>query len=166
MKFGWRQSIVAALLVGGLLTGATNARAADKNIVETAAGAGQFKTLTAALDAAGLTGTLEGPGPFTVFAPDDAAFAKLPNDTLASLLKPENKAQLVAILTYHVVPGRMLAANVLKANELKTVNGKPLAVSMKGGDAMVGNAKIIATDVAASNGVIHVIDTVVLPPAP
>ncbi len=165
MKFAFRKLAVTAMVASGLVLAGGGARAADKDIVATAAGAGQFKTLIAALDAAGLTKTLEGPGPFTVFAPNDAAFAKLPPATLQSLLKPENNAQLVAILTYHVLPGKMMAAEVVKAKDLKTVNGKMLDVSAKPGDVMVGDAKVIATDIAASNGVIHVIDTVELPPA-
>jgi len=164
MKFVFRKLAVAAILACSLALAGGGAHAADQNIVDTAAGAGQFKTLIAALNAASLTDTLKGPGPFTVFAPNDAAFAKLPADTLQSLLKPENKAQLVAILTYHVVPGKMVAADVVKQEALKTVNGKMLAVSAKPNDVMVGNANIVATDIAASNGVIHVIDSVVLPP--
>ncbi len=164
MRFLTRRLMVTALLVGGLVAANSAAHAADQTIVDTAVAAGQFKTLAAALDAAGLTDTLKGPGPFTVFAPNDAAFAKLPSDTLQNLLKPENKAQLVAILTYHVVPGRMVAADVVKTTSLKTVNGKSLSIATHGNDVTIGNAKVIATDVAASNGVIHVIDTVLLPP--
>ena len=126
--------------------------------------AGQFKTLAAALGAAGLVDTLKGPGPFTVFAPTDEAFAKLPAGTVENLLKPENKDQLTAILTYHVVPGRVMAADVVKLKEAKTVNGKMLNIKMKGDAVMINDAKVTATDIAASNGVIHVIDTVILPP--
>jgi uncharacterized surface protein with fasciclin (FAS1) repeats len=126
--------------------------------------AGQFQTLAAALDAAGLVETLKGPGPFTVFAPTDEAFAKLSEGTLESLLKPENKDQLVAILTYHVVPGEVMAADVVKLDEAKTVNGQMLMVKSDGGGVMINNAKVTATDIDASNGVIHVIDSVVLPP--
>lgn len=165
MKFVFRKLAVAAFLACGLVLAGGAARAADQNIVDTAAGAGQFKTLIAALDAAGLTDTLKEPGPFTVFAPNDAAFAKLPPDTLQNLLKPENKQQLIAILTYHVVPGKMMAADVVKQTALKTVNGKMLPIHVMGNEVTVGNAKILATDVQASNGVIHVIDTVMLPPA-
>lgn len=165
MKFTFRKLAIAAMLACGVVLGGGAARAADQNIVDTAAAAGQFKTLVAAIDAAGLTDTLKGPGPFTVFAPTDAAFAKLPPGTLESLLKPENKAQLVAILTYHVVPGKMMAADVVKQKELKTVNGKMLPVTAKPDDVTVGNAKIVKTDIPASNGVIHVIDAVVLPSA-
>jgi uncharacterized surface protein with fasciclin (FAS1) repeats len=134
------------------------AHAAD--IVDTAVSAGQFNTLVAAVKAAGLVDTLKGTGPFTVFAPTDAAFAKLPAGTVESLLK--DKAKLTQILTYHVVPGKVMAANV-SAGDVKTVQGQPLKVSMAGGGVMVNNARVIKTDVEASNGVIHVIDTVVLP---
>ena len=139
-------------------------RAAGKDIVDTAVSAGQFKTLASALDAAGLVETLKGDGPFTVFAPTDEAFAKLPAGTLENLLKPENKDQLVAILTYHVVPGKVKAADVVKLNEAKTVNGKMVNIKVKGDTAMVNDAKVTKADIAASNGVIHVIDTVILPP--
>ena len=107
---------------------------------------------------------MKGPGPFTVFAPTDAAFAKLPAGTVDNLLKPENKAQLTAILTYHVVPGRVMAADVAQLKEAKTVNGEMVKVKADGGSVMINDAKVTAADVAASNGVIHVIDTVILPP--
>ena len=136
-----------------------------QNIVDTAVAAGQFKTLAAALGAAGLVDTVKGAGPFTVFAPTDAAFAKLPAGTVENLLKPENKAQLTAILTYHVVPGKVMAADVVKLKEAKTVNGKMLQVKVNGSEVMINDAKVTATDIAASNGVIHVIDSVVLPQA-
>jgi uncharacterized surface protein with fasciclin (FAS1) repeats len=154
-------AMIGATLAVGSALGAT----ADKNIVDTAVAAGKFKTLTAAINAAGLTQTLEGPGPFTVFAPNDAAFAKLPAGTVANLLKPENKAQLVAVLTYHVVPGDVTAADVVKLNEAKTVNGKLITVHTTGNAVMVNDAHVVATDIAASNGVIHVIDSVLLPPS-
>src|SRR5690242_18363132 len=134
-----------------------------QNIVDTAVAAGQFKTLAAALGAAGLVDTLKGPGPFTVFAPTDAAFAKLPAGTVENLLKPENKAQLTAILTYHVVPGTVMAADVVKLKQAKTVNGKMIAVKVNGSAVMINGAKVSATDIAATNGVIHVIDSVILP---
>ena len=140
------------------------ARATGTDVVDTAVAAGQFKTLAAALDGAGLVSTLKGPGPFTVFAPTDAAFAKLPAGTVDDLLKPENKAQLTAILTYHVVPGRVMAADVAQLTEAKTVNGEMVKVRADGGSVMVNDAKVTAADVTASNGVIHVIDTVILPP--
>jgi uncharacterized surface protein with fasciclin (FAS1) repeats len=133
-------------------------------LVDTAASAGQFKTLTTAINAAGLSDTLKGPGPFTVFAPTDAAFAKLPAGTVEKLLKPENKAQLVAILTYHVVPGELMAVDVVKLTEAKTVNGKSVAVTEPGNSVMINDAKVTTTDIVASNGVIHVIDKVILPP--
>lgn len=140
------------------------ARATGTDVVDTAVAAGQFKTLAAALDGAGLVPILKGPGPFTVFAPTDAAFAKLPAGTVDDLLKPENKAQLTAILTYHVVPGRVMAADVAQLTEAKTVNGEMVKVRADGGSVMVNDAKVTAADVTASNGVIHVIDTVILPP--
>lgn len=152
-----------ALTVVGLAIGSHPARAADQDIVDTAVDAGQFTTLAAALKAADLVDTLKGPGPFTVFAPTDEAFAKLPAGTVENLLKPENKDQLVAILTYHVVPGRVMAADVVKLKEAKTVNGKMLDIETKGEAVTVNDAKVTATDIGASNGVIHVIDTVILP---
>ncbi|MGA2099867.1 MAG: fasciclin domain-containing protein [Candidatus Sulfotelmatobacter sp.] len=134
-----------------------------KDIVDTAVAAGDFKTLAAALQAAGLVDTLKGPGPFTVFAPTDEAFAKLPAGTVENLLKPENHDKLVAILTYHVIPGRIMAKDVVKLHEAKTVNGKDVAIMVEGGKVMVDNANVVKTDIACSNGVIHVIDSVILP---
>ena len=134
----------------------------DKNIVDTAVAAGNFKTLAAALGAAGLVDTVSGAGPFTVFAPTDAAFAKLPAGTIENLLKPENKDQLTAILIYHVVPGKVMAADVVKLSEAKTVNGKMLKVKLNGGNVMIDDATVTSTDIAASNGVIHVIDSVMI----
>lgn len=133
------------------------------DLVDTAVAAGNFKTLASALAAADLVATLKGPGPFTVFAPTDEAFAKLPPETLASLLKPENKAKLAAILTYHVVPGAADASTVLSRTGWTTVNGQRIDVSQKDGTAMVDGAVITATDIRASNGVIHVIDAVIVP---
>ena len=137
----------------------------DKNIVDTAVAAGNFKTLAAALGAAGLVDTVSGVGPFTVFAPTDAAFAKLPAGTIENLLKPENKDQLTAILTYHVVQGKVMAADVVKLSEAKTVNGKTLKVKVNGGNVMIDDATVTSTDIAASNGVIHVVDSVMIPKA-
>jgi uncharacterized surface protein with fasciclin (FAS1) repeats len=148
------------------LSAGTVTRAQGKDIVDTAVAAGQFKTLAAALQAAGLVETLKGAGPFTVFAPTDEAFAKLPKGTLEDLLKPENKAKLTAILTYHVVPGKVMAADVVKVTEAKTVQGGSIKVSAMGGQVMVDNAHVVKTDIAASNGVIHVIDAVILPKTP
>ena len=140
-----------------------SAQAGSKDIVDTAAGAGKFTTLVAAVKAAGLVDTLKGAGPFTVFAPTDEAFAKLPEGTVANLLKPENKAQLVKILTYHVVPGKIMSADISgKTAEVKTVEGSDLSVNATTG-VMVDNATVTTADVETSNGVIHIIDTVVMP---
>lgn len=134
------------------------------DIVDTAVKAGQFNTLAAALKAADLVDTLKGPGPFTVFAPTDDAFKKLPAGTVENLLKPENKAQLVKVLTYHVVPGKVMSASLAgKMTEVKTVEGETLAIDASSSGVMVNNAKIVSADIAADNGVIHVIDTVVIP---
>ena len=137
---------------------------ANADIVDTAVAAGQFKTLAKALAAAGLVETLKGPGPFTVFAPTDAAFAKLPAGTVETLLKPENKAKLASILTYHVVPGAVTAAKVAGMSQATTVNGASVAIKAAGGKVMVGGANVAKADVMASNGVIHVIDKVLMPP--
>jgi hypothetical protein len=136
---------------------------AKSTIVETAVAAGSFKTLVAAVQAAGLVETLNGTGPFTVFAPTDEAFAKLPAGTLEMLLKPENKAKLAAILTYHVVPGAVKAADVVKLKNAGTVNGQRVDIKVDGAKVTVDGAAVTATDIACSNGVIHVIDTVILP---
>lgn len=135
----------------------------DKDIVDTAVGAGSFKTLVAAVQAAGLVDTLKGKGPFTVFAPTDAAFAKLPAGTVESLLKPENKDKLVAILTYHVVPGAVYASDVVKVTSAATVNGKKLPVSVTNAGVVVGGSHVTATDIDTTNGVIHIVDSVILP---
>lgn len=164
MKFQIASIVAVAVAAIGLTLGSVATRAAQKDIVETAVDAGNFKTLAAALGAADLVDTLKGRGPFTVFAPTDEAFSKLPAGTVENLLKPENKDQLVAILTYHVVPGKVMAADVIKLKEAKTVNGKMLEIETKGDAVMVNDAKVTATDISASNGVIHVIDTVILPP--
>ncbi|MDG1873205.1 MAG: fasciclin domain-containing protein [Mariniblastus sp.] len=137
----------------------------EKDIVDTAVGAGKFKTLVAAVQAGGLVDTLKGKGPFTVFAPTDEAFKKLPKGTVESLLKPENKKQLQAILTYHVVGGNVMAADVVKLDSAKTVQGKNVAIKVSDAGVMVNNAKVVVTDIKCKNGVIHVIDSVLLPPA-
>ena len=134
-----------------------------KDIVDTAVAAGNFKTLAAALQAAGLVDTLKGPGPFTVFAPTDEAFAKLPAGTVEDLLKPENKQKLTSILTYHVVSGKVMASQVVKLHEAKTVNGQDVKIMADGGKVMADNANVVQTDIQCTNGVIHVIDTVLLP---
>jgi uncharacterized surface protein with fasciclin (FAS1) repeats len=136
---------------------------AKKDIVETAVAAGNFKTLAAALNAAGLIDTLKGAGPFTVFAPTDEAFAKLPAGTVENLLKPENKEKLVAILTYHVVPAKAMAKDVAGMSSAKTVNGKELKLKVDGGTVMINDAVVTTANIETSNGVIHVIDTVLLP---
>jgi len=134
-----------------------------EDIVQTAIRAGSFKTLVKAVTAAGLVETLTSPGPFTVFAPTDEAFAKLPAHVLEDLLKPENKDKLAAILTYHVIPGRTTAAQVTGLSSAETVNGKALSFGLKEGAVRVGGAKLLQADIVASNGVIHVIDAVVVP---
>lgn len=140
-----------------------NEMAKPESIVAIASKNDSFETLTAALKAANLVETLEGAGPFTVFAPTDEAFAKLPAGTLDSLLKPENKDRLVAILTYHVVSGNVMAADVVKLSSAKTVNGKEAKITVSNGKVMVDGALVTAADIKASNGVIHVIDSVILP---
>jgi uncharacterized surface protein with fasciclin (FAS1) repeats len=156
-------TLIAAAFAALVLVTINNLSAAEqKTIVGVAAGAGQFNTLVAAVKAAGLVETLNGKGPFTVFAPTDEAFAKLPAGTVENLLKPENKEKLVAVLTYHVLPGKLMAANVTTTNA-KTVNGKKLAIKVDDGEVTVGGANVVKTDIAASNGVIHVIDAVLIP---
>jgi uncharacterized surface protein with fasciclin (FAS1) repeats len=142
---------------------AAAAKKGTGDIVDVAVGAGSFKTLVAAVKAAGLVETLKGEGPFTVFAPTDEAFAKLPEGTLEELLKPENKAQLVSILTYHVVPGKVDSSKVVGLKSAKTVNGKEVAIKVEGKTVMIGEAKVVKADIETSNGVIHVIDAVLLP---
>ena len=151
------------VLLGGALAitmASSSASAAD--IVETAV-AGNFNTLVAAVKAAGLVDILKGPGPFTVFAPTDEAFAKLPPGTLESLLKPENKAKLQSILTHHVVPGKVMAQDVVKLHSAKTLEGQNITIKTMNGGVMVDGAHVIKTDIVTSNGVIHVIDSVLLP---
>jgi uncharacterized surface protein with fasciclin (FAS1) repeats len=157
------RKMLGAILV---LFSAAPAFAAEKDIVDTAVAA-KFNTLVAAVKAADLVDTLKGAGPFTVFAPTDEAFAKLPKGTVEELLKPENKDKLKAILTYHVVSGKVMAADVekLDGKEVNTVQGGPVAIKVGGGAVMVGNATVTKTDIETSNGVIHIIDTVLLPPA-
>ena len=160
------KSLFAGSLAAVALTlssGQAPVHAQSKNIVETALAAGSFKTLAAALEAADLVTTLSGPGPFTVFAPTDAAFAKLPAGTIESLLKPENKEKLRRVLTYHVVAGRVMAADVVKVQTAKAVSGDTITVSAQGSGVRVDAAQVTKTDIAASNGVIHVIDAVILP---
>ena len=154
-----------SLALAGIMVGGSPSRAQQtRDIVDTAVGAGSFTTLARALTAADLVDTLKGPGPFTVFAPTDDAFAKLPAGTLDNLLKPENKAMLRRVLTYHVVPGKVMAADVVKVSSAAAVSGDTLFIKVSGGTVMVDKARVVKTDIAASNGVIHVIDTVLLPP--
>ena len=158
-----RKLFASALVVALVATSAVSLRAnepAAKDIVDTAVAAGSFKTLAKALEAAGLIETLKGAGPFTVFAPTDEAFAKLPAGTLDALLK--DKAKLTAVLTYHVVPGKVMAADVVKLKDAKTVQGQSIKIDTSAG-VKVDGANVIKTDIACSNGVIHVIDSVILP---
>lgn len=155
------RATVATLALAAIVS--MPARAQEKDIVDTAVAAGSFKTLAAALQAAGLVETLKGAGPFTVFAPTDEAFAKLPAGTVENLLKPENKEKLKAVLTYHVVAGKVTAAQVTKLKSAKTVQGSEAKVMVNGGKVMIDNANVVKTDIMAKNGVIHVIDTVIMP---
>ena len=154
---------VAAVVLTVAASGTTAVRAETRDVVDTAIAAGSFKTLAKALDAAGLVTTLKGAGPFTVFAPTDEAFAKLPDGTLETLLKPENKEKLRRILTYHVVAGKVMASDVVKLQSAKAVSGDAITVKVENGVVHVDNATVTSADVLASNGVIHVIDSVILP---
>jgi uncharacterized surface protein with fasciclin (FAS1) repeats len=156
-------SAVTAVAVTAMIGGATadTPRASDKNIVETAVAAGKFKTLTSLLKRAGLAKTLQGKGPYTVFAPTDAAFAKVPDATLARLAR--NRAKLRSVLLLHVAEGRLTAAKVTKRRSVKTLNGQRLAIRVRGGKVFVGGARVVTANVTASNGVIHAINKVLLP---
>lgn len=156
-----RRTFLAMTVAASFLS--APAFAAEMDIVDTAVGAGTFNTLAAALGAAGLVETLKGAGPFTVFAPTDAAFAALPAGTVEDLLKPENKDKLVAILTYHVVAGKVMSTDLTEGMKAATVNGAEVTITLDGG-AKVNGATISAADIVATNGVIHVIDAVILPP--
>lgn len=155
--------VFLALTASTLIAAPAFAETATKDIVDTAIGAGNFTTLVAAVQAAGLVDTLKGPGPFTVFAPTDAAFAALPAGTVEDLLKPENKAKLVSILTYHVLPGKVMSTDLSEGLKAATVQGKEVTITLEGGPKVNG-AAISTPDIAATNGVIHVIDAVILPP--
>ena len=164
LALAWAGPTAIAAPGGGGTSGSHRTTAhASADIVDTAVNAGQFKTLAAALQTAGLVDTLKGKGPFTVFAPTDAAFAALPAGTVENLLKPENRDKLVAILTYHVVPGRVTAKQVAGMKSAKTVEGSAVAIRASGGAVTVDGARVAKADVAASNGVIHVIDKVLMP---
>jgi len=154
-------ALALALLVAPVAVSAQGMATPTKDIVTVAVEAGSFKTLAAALQAAGLVETLQGPGPFTVFAPTDAAFAKLPAGTVEALL--QDKAALTAILTYHVVAGKVQAADVVKLTSATTVNGQNISIKVVDGKVQIDNATVTTADVQASNGVIHIIDTVILP---
>lgn len=160
MISGGMSAAIAMLALG---FGVSFAADAKKDLVDTAVAAGSFKTLVAAVQAAELVDTLKGKGPFTVFAPTDDAFAKLPKGTVDDLLKPENKAKLQAVLTYHVVPGQVMAADVVKLKEAKTAQGQAVKISVADGKVKIDGASVIKTDIVTSNGVIHVIDSVILP---
>jgi len=166
MKISLLNTIVASAVFAAVtsytITPATAAPAASEDIVAVASGNSDFSTLVAALTAAELVEALQGAGPFTVFAPNNAAFAKLPAGTVDDLLKPENKAKLTAILKNHVVSGKVMAADV-KAGPVPTLGGGDVVIAVEGGGVKYGDAMVIGTDVLASNGVIHVIDTVVVP---
>jgi uncharacterized surface protein with fasciclin (FAS1) repeats len=162
------KSVSSVLFALVFTLGLSSAAQADhhgmkKDIVDVAASNPDFSTLVAAVKAAGLVDALKGDGPLTVFAPTNAAFAKLPAGTVESLLKPENKDQLIAVLTYHVVPGKVMAADVVKVSQATSLQGQNITVKVVGDKVMVDNAAVVATDVKASNGVIHVIDSVILP---
>ena len=152
-----------ALFTGMAVAGDYSAKPKEADIVDTAVEAGQFQTLAAALTAAGLVDTLKGDGPFTVFAPTDEAFAKLPEGTVETLLQPENRDQLIAVLTYHVVPGAVAAEDVVTLDSATTVNGEDVTIAVEDGSVRIDNATVVAADIEASNGIIHVIDTVILP---
>ena len=156
---------LVALIAATASFSATDVKAetAGKTIVEIAAGAEDFSTLVAAVKAAGLVDVLSSEGPFTVFAPTNEAFAKLPEGTVESLLKPENKDKLIAVLKYHVVPGKVMAKDVVKVDSAKTAQGSSVTVTVEGKTVKVDNATVVKTDIEASNGVIHVIDTVIIP---
>ncbi|MGB7452596.1 MAG: fasciclin domain-containing protein [Lysobacterales bacterium] len=160
--FGFTFAITAALLLATTAI-AGHHEAEKKDIVDTAVANGNFNTLAAALEAAGLIETLKSDGPFTVFAPTDEAFAKLPDGTVESLLLPENKDKLVAILTYHVVAGKVTAAEVVKLDSASTVNGADVQITVVDGTVSINDSRVVMTDIYASNGVIHVVDTVILP---
>ncbi len=157
--------VIGAGMLGLMLAGSVQADNHDmkQDIVDTAAGAGQFETLVAAVEAAGLVETLKGEGPFTVFAPTDEAFAALPEGTVESLLEPENQEQLQAILTYHVVSGQIMAEDAMAADSATTVQGQDITITTMDGSVMINDATVVQADIEASNGVIHVIDSVLMP---
>ena len=156
-------AIIAIMFASLAFNSIAHAGGMKKDIVDVAATNGSFNTLVAAVKAGGLVDTLKGKGPFTVFAPTDAAFAKLPEGTVEMLLKPENRDKLVAVLTYHVVAGKVYAADVVKIESATTVQGQDVMAKVNGGKVMINDANVVMVDVSVSNGVIHVVDTVLLP---
>jgi len=162
IKYG---AFAAVLAICSVAMASSMNNTENKDIVDTAVAAGSFQTLAKALQAADLVDTLKGPGPFTVFAPTDEAFAKLPAGTLDDLLKPENKDKLRAILTYHVIAGKVLSEEIVTLSSVKSVNGQEVRIMTTGGKVMVDDAHVVMADIPASNGVIHVIDTVIVPDA-
>jgi len=163
LKNTFALATLVAVVLAVAVSGSTVVRAETRDVVDTAVAAGSFKTLAKALDAAGLVTTLKGAGPFTVFAPTDEAFAKLPAGTLETLLKPENREKLRRILTYHVVSGKVMASDAMKLQSAKAVSGDTITVKAQNGVVHVDSATVTSADVTASNGVIHVIDSVLLP---
>lgn len=163
MKLVQKTLLFTVAIFALLVTAVQAAHHGKKDIVDIAASNEDFSTLVAAVKAAGLVETLKGDGPFTVFAPTNEAFAKLPDGTVDDLLKPENKEKLVAVLTYHVVPGKVMAKDVVNLTEATTVQGSKITIKASDKGVMVDNANVTATDIEASNGVIHVIDAVILP---
>lgn len=158
--------LFTAMIILSMSAGAMDhGKKAKSDIVDVAVANGSFNTLAAALKAADLVGVLKGEGPFTVFAPTDEAFAKLPAGTVEELLKPENKEKLQAVLTYHVVAGKVAAADVVKLSSATTVNGADVSISVDGGNVGINDSTVVMADVMASNGIIHVVDTVLLPPS-
>jgi len=163
LKNTFALATLVAVVLAVAVSGSTVVRAETRDVVDTAVAAGSFKTLAKALAAAGLVTTLKGAGPFTVFAPTDEAFAKLPAGTLETLLKPENREKLRRILTYHVVSGKVMASDAMKLQSAKAVSGDTITVKAQNGVVHVDSATVTSADVTASNGVIHVIDSVLLP---
>ena len=166
LKFVLSLALVTVVVLAGNSRSYADCGTCDKTIVENAVATKDFSTLVAAVKAAGLVETLSGKGPFTVFAPTNAAFEKLPKGTVEELVKPENKAKLTGILTYHVVAGKVMAKDVVELKSAKTVQGSKVRIKVKDGSVMINGAKVVKTDIACKNGVIHVIDAVILPKTP
>jgi uncharacterized surface protein with fasciclin (FAS1) repeats len=163
VKFGVILAVAMSMILVGVSVSHADCGTCDKTIVQNAVATKDFSTLVTAVKAAGLVETLSGKGPFTVFAPTNKAFKKLPEGTVANLLKPENKKKLAAVLTYHVVPGKVMAADVVKLSKAKTVQGSEVKIKVKNGKVKIDDANVIKTDIVSKNGVIHVLDAVILP---